>query len=153
MKAFRKGCVLLNQGYEKIGQEILAAARNELYLNLPYLDAALCALAAWGWLYNPRSVGLYHSLPITRKGLFVTNFLSGMAMMLIPYDVTGGLAVLVTAAVGGVEPVGLLVTTLGVLGESFFYFAAATLIAFLTGNPFAFAAFHFIFHFLAAGAE
>ena len=45
MKAFRKGCVLLNQGYEKIGQEILAAARNELYLNLPYLDAALCALA------------------------------------------------------------------------------------------------------------
>ncbi len=36
---------MLNQGYEKIGQEILAAARNELYLNLPYLDAALCALA------------------------------------------------------------------------------------------------------------
>ena len=29
---------------------------------------ALCALASWGWLYNPRSVGLYHSLPITRKG-------------------------------------------------------------------------------------
>ena len=35
----------MNQGYEKIGQEILSAARNELYLNLPYLDAALCALA------------------------------------------------------------------------------------------------------------
>lgn len=27
-----------------IGQEILSAARNELYLHLPYLDAALCAL-------------------------------------------------------------------------------------------------------------
>ena len=36
---------MVNQGYEKIGQEILSAARNELYLNLPYLDAALCALA------------------------------------------------------------------------------------------------------------
>ena len=35
----------MEQGYEKIGQEILTAARNELYLNLPYLDAALCALA------------------------------------------------------------------------------------------------------------
>lgn len=35
----------MERGYEKIGQEILAAARNELYLNLPYLDAALCALA------------------------------------------------------------------------------------------------------------
>ena len=28
----------------EIGQDILFAARNELYMNLPYLDAALCAL-------------------------------------------------------------------------------------------------------------
>ena len=28
-----------------IGQEILFAARNELYMNLPYLDVALCSLA------------------------------------------------------------------------------------------------------------
>ena len=27
-----------------IGQEILFTARNELYMNLPYLDVALCAL-------------------------------------------------------------------------------------------------------------
>lgn len=31
--------------FAAIGQEILFAARNELYLNLPYLDTALCALA------------------------------------------------------------------------------------------------------------
>ena len=31
--------------WEQIGLEILQASRNELYLNLPYLDAALCALA------------------------------------------------------------------------------------------------------------
>ena len=29
---------------DAIGQEILCAARNELYLNLPYPDAVLCAL-------------------------------------------------------------------------------------------------------------
>lgn len=29
----------------EIGQEILLSARNELYLNLPYLDAALCGLS------------------------------------------------------------------------------------------------------------
>ena len=33
------------KGFAEIGQEILFAARNELYLNLPYLDVALCALA------------------------------------------------------------------------------------------------------------
>ncbi len=115
--------------------------------------AALCALAVWGWLYNARSVGLYHSLPITRKGLFATSFLSGTAMMLIPYAVTGGICVLVSLAAGLFEPVGLLVTILGVLGDTFFYFAAATLVVFVTGNPFAFAAFYFVFHFLAAFAE
>lgn len=120
---------------------------------LSLLYAALCALAAWGWLYNPRSVGMYHSLPITRKGLFVTSFLSGFSMMLLPYAVTGALAVLITAAVGGLEPVGLAVTILSVLGQSFFFYASATLVVFITGNPFAFAAFYFLFHFLAAGAE
>ncbi|MBP1578339.1 MAG: hypothetical protein J6C75_07645, partial [Oscillospiraceae bacterium] len=29
---------------DSIGLEILFAARNELYMNLPYLDVALCAL-------------------------------------------------------------------------------------------------------------
>ena len=120
---------------------------------LSLLYAVLCALAAWGWLYNPRSVGMMHALPVTRKGLFVTGTLSGLAMMLIPYAVTGALTVAVTAGVGGLEPVGLAVTVLCVLGESFFFYASATLIVFVTGNPFAFTAFYFIFHFLAAGAE
>lgn len=120
---------------------------------LSLLYAPLCALAAWGWLYNPRSVGLYHSLPITRKGLFVTDFLSGLAMMLIPYAVTGALTVAITAALRGVDPVGLGVTILAVAGMSFFYFASATAVAFITGNPFAFAGFYFIFHFIAAGLE
>ena len=30
--------------FSAIGQEILFTARNELYMNLPYLDVALCAL-------------------------------------------------------------------------------------------------------------
>lgn len=120
---------------------------------LSLLYAPLCALAAWGWLYNPRSVGLYHSLPITRKGLFVTDFLSGLAMMLIPYAVTGTLCVAVSAVIGGLDPVGLGVTILCVLGMSFFFFASATAVVFVTGNPFAFAGFYFIFHFIAAGME
>ena len=117
------------------------------------LYAVLCALAVWGWLYNSKNVGMYHALPVTRKGLFITDFLSGMAMMLIPYAVTGALCVAVSALVRGIDPAGLAVTVLCVLGESLFFFASATLIVFLTGNPFAFAAFYFLFHFFAAGAE
>ena len=111
--------------------------------------AVLCALAVWNYLYNPRSVGLMHTLPITRKGLFLTNFLSGMTMMFIPYVVTGGLMVLISVFFGFFEPVGVLVTILCVAAESFFYFATATAVAFVTGNVFAMPILYFIFHFLS----
>lgn len=113
------------------------------------LYAILCAMMVWSYLYNARSVGLLHTLPIRREGLFWTNFLSGMAMMLIPYAVTGALCVLISLAYGGFEPVGLAVTVLGVLGESFFYFASATFAAFVTGNLFALPAVYFLLHFLS----
>ena len=116
---------------------------------LSLLYAILCAMTVWSYLYNARSVGLMHTLPITRRGLFVTNFLSGMAMMVLPYAVTGALCILISLAYGSFEPVSLLVTILGVLGESFFYFASATFVAFMVGNTFALPAVYFLLHFLA----
>lgn len=116
---------------------------------LSLLYAILCAMLVWSYLYNARSVGLMHTLPITRTGLFVTNFLSGMAMMLIPYAVTGLLCILISLAYGGFDAVSLLVTILCVLGESFFYFASATFVAFMVGNVFALPAVYFLLHFLA----
>ena len=112
--------------------------------------AVLCAMAVWNYLYSARSVGLMHTLPIRREGIFLTNFLSGLAMMLIPYAVTGLLTVLISLAYGCFDPAGLAVTVLAVLGESFFYFASATLVAFVTGNIFALPALYFLLHFLAA---
>lgn len=44
----------------------------------------------------------------------------------------------------------MLVTILGVLGESFFYFSSATLAAFITGNIFAMPALYLLLHFLEA---
>ena len=132
--------------------EATQAYYNVVVYGLPIISliyAILCAMLVWSYLYNSRSVGLMHTLPITRRGVFVTNFLSGMAMMTIPYAVTGALCVLISIACGGFEPVGLLVTILSVLGESFFYFATATFVAFMVGNVFALPALYFLLHFLA----
>ncbi len=111
--------------------------------------AILCAMVVWSYLYNHRSVSLMHTLPIRRSGLFVTNFLSGMAMMIIPYVFVGGLCVLISLLYGVFDLVPLLVTVAGVLLESFFYFSTATLAAFITGNVFALPALYFLLHFLA----
>ena len=117
------------------------------------LYAVVCALAVWSYLYNARSVGLMHTLPLSRRGLFVTNVLSGLAMLLIPFAVTGALCVVVTAMAGSIAPAALAVTILCVLGECLFYFASATLVAFVTGHGVAMAALYFVFHFLAVGVE
>ena len=111
--------------------------------------AVLCAVAVWSYLYNPRSVGLMHTLPIRREGLFITNFLSGMAMMLIPYVITGAVTILSTLLCGCFDVLGILAAIGAVLAESFFYFATATVVAFVTGNVFALPVLYFIFHFLA----
>lgn len=111
--------------------------------------AILCAMAVWSYLYNARSVGMMHTLPIRREGLFVTNVLSGLTMMAIPYTVTGVLTVLVTMLFGGFEPVGVLVTVLGVMGESLFFFGLATFCAFVVGNVFMLPALYGLLNFIA----
>lgn len=111
--------------------------------------AVLCALAVWGYLFGSRSVGMLHSMPITRKGLFLTNALSGLVMTLIPWAVCGVFFLVVSLVFGLFDPAGLGVAVLSVLGLSLFYFASATLCAFLTGNVFAMPAFYFVLHFIA----
>ena len=111
--------------------------------------AILCAMAVWNYLYNARNVGMMHTLPIRREGLFVTNVLSGLTMMAIPYAVTGVLLVLVTMLFGGFEPVGVLVTVLGVMGESLFFFGLATFCAFIVGNVFMLPALYGLLNFIA----
>ena len=142
----------LSRGYEVETLEMTEMYYEVVTYGLPLVSlfyAVLCALAVWNYLYNPRSVGLMHTLPITRRGLFLTNFLSGMAMMLIPYVITGVLMVLLSLVYGFFEPLGVLVTIVCVIAESVFYFATATTVAFVTGNVFAMPILYFIFHFLA----
>ena len=132
--------------------ETTQAYYNVLSYGVPVISivyAVLCAMAVWNYLYNARSVGLMHTLPIRREGLFVTNVLSGLVMMAIPYAVTGVLIVLASFLYGGFEPVGVLVTILGVAGESIFFFGLATFCAFIVGNVFMLPALYGLLNFLA----
>ena len=153
--------VALTQLLRYNGQDLRPLEVTEIYYHIvtyavPIISliyAVLVAAAVWSYLYNSRSVGFMHTLPMDRKGLFATGILSGMVMMLIPYVVTGGLAILVFLFFGAFDPVGTLVTILGVLGHSLFYFASATAVAFVTGNLFALPVLYFIFHFLVVGLD
>lgn len=147
---------LLGSGNHNYALEFTGIYYNVVSYAVPIISlcyAILVALAMWSYLFNNRSTGLMHTLPIRREGLFLTNFLSGMTMMLVPYVLTGALCVIISLCYGFFEPVGVLLTILCVIGESLFYFSSATLVAFITGNIFALPVLYFIFHFLAAGMD
>ena len=135
--------------------QLAAQLHNHVYaamtgsLVLAVLAGAVIPMAVYAYLMTPRAVGLMHTLPIRREGLFVTNVLSGLVMMAIPYAVTGVLIVLVSLLYGGFEPVGVLVTILGVAGESIFFFGLATFCALIVGNVFMLPALYGLLNFLA----
>ena len=111
--------------------------------------AILCVMAVWGYLYNARSVGLMHTLPVDRTCLFVTNTLAAMAMQLIPFAVTGGLLCLVALGWGFFDLIAVVNTVLTVLFCTLLFTGIATLCAMLTGHAFVLPVFYLLANFLA----
>lgn len=115
--------------------------------------AILVAMVVWSYLYNARSVGMMHTLPIDRTGLFVTNALSGLTMLLIPYAAVGALVCLLALAFGFMDLLAVAATVVAVLLMTVLFFGMATLCAMATGNVFALPAFYLIVNFLAPALD
>jgi len=111
--------------------------------------AILCVMAVWGYLYNARSVGLMHTLPVDRTCLFVTNSLAGLTMVLIPYAVVGALVSIIALGWGFFDLIAVLNTVLVVLFCTLLFFGMGTFCAMLTGHAFVLPAFYLLANFLA----
>lgn len=109
--------------------------------------AILVAMFVWNYLNNARSVGFMHSLAIDRTGLFVTNTLSGLAMLLIPYVIVGGLMCVIAVCCGAMDVGAVLLTIAAVILENLLFFGMATLCAAVTGNVIATAVYYVILNF------
>ena len=129
----------------------LAATKVSPAISFAY--AILCAMMVWSYLFSPRSVGLIHALPIDRTCLFLTNALSGLAMMLIPYVITGGLVCLIALGWGFLHIGAALETAAIVILVSLIFFGMATFCAMITGNIFAMPAFYLLLNFVFPALE
>ncbi len=47
-----------------------------------------CAAAVFSYLINARANNFIHALPVRREGLFLTNYVSGLCLFLIPHGIT-----------------------------------------------------------------
>ncbi|MBR3705181.1 MAG: hypothetical protein IKM11_06825 [Oscillospiraceae bacterium] len=115
--------------------------------------AILVAMFVWSYLHNARSVGMLHSLAIDRTGLFVTNTLSGLAMLLIPYVIVGGLMCVIATCCGAMHIGAVLTTIAAVILENLLFFGMATLCTMVTGSVIATAVYYAILNFIAPALD
>jgi len=107
-----------------------------------------CAMAVFSYLYNSRSTGFYHSLPMRREGLFLTNYLSGASFFLVPILAVALLTGAVECITCGFELSSLFVWTWNQCFSTLFFYSFAVFCAMFTGHILALPIFYAILNFL-----
>ncbi|NLH01250.1 MAG: hypothetical protein GX488_05020 [Clostridiales bacterium] len=132
------GLRVLNQGI--YGGAIMSA-----------IFSILIAMAAFGYLYNARSVSMMCSLPIKREGVFVSVFSAGLAGMFAVNIIIFLITMAVEGAYGASTfgPSYLYQWLAMVCMMNLFFFGFATFCASLTGNIFVLPAVYVILNFTA----
>ena len=128
---------------------LLDGSRN-MALVLAFLFGILCAMAVFSYLYSARSVGMLHALPMRREGLFLTNYLSGLAFLWVPNFAVFLLALAAEALNGTVVFSSLFTWLVVTCLLCLFFYSFAVFCAMFTGHILALPAFYFILNFLAA---
>lgn len=119
----------------------------------PFVSAfvgLIAAMAVFSYLFNNKATNTLHGLPIRREGLFLTNYLSGLALMYIPLVVNFVLALIAHGMMGGLHLPTLLTWFLAQVAALLFFYSFAVFCAMFTGHILALPIFYGILNFLAS---
>ena len=113
----------------------------------------VAAMAVFGYLYNNRSAAMMHLLPLRREDLFITQYLAGASMFLLPHLVSAGLGALsvvffTSGDLTGKALTALLIWLLAQSGTGLFFFSFAVFCAMFTGHALALPVFYGILNCL-----
>lgn len=124
---------------------------------MPFVFGGICALTVFSYLYSQRSAVMFHSLPVSRDGLFVTNYLAGLSFMIIPNIIIYLLTALTTYSQHGVsmqEVMTALNTWLAVTSiNCLFFYSLAVLLGMIVGSWFILPVIYLILNFTATVIE
>ncbi|MGI5978817.1 MAG: hypothetical protein ACOX66_04890 [Oscillospiraceae bacterium] len=114
----------------------------------------LFAMAAYSYLYNPRSVSAICALPMRRQDVFRTQMLSGISLMLL-INVAVALIMLAVGSIYGAKAGFEAVYVFQWLGivclQNLFFYGFATMCASFTGNIFVLPLVYFVLNFAVWG--
>lgn len=104
--------------------------------------AIICAVCLFSYLYKSSSANMMHAFPLRRSTLFVSSYLAGLFMMLVPTAVALLLMFLVCASHQVIWVSLMSQLAIGVLFSSLFFFSLASLCCMISGTIFAAVAFY-----------
>lgn len=116
-----------------------------------FVFAMAAGLLVFSYLYVPRNANMIHALPVDRRELFVTNYLSGLSFLIVPQLLSFVLTLLVSLASGITHIQYLMTGLLLSVGEAFFAYSLAVLVAMFTGQMIAMPVFFFVINYLYVG--
>ena len=111
----------------------------------------VAAMAVFSYLYQAKSAGMLHALPVRREGLFLTNYLSGLSFMVLPTLAVFVLTLLCELARGAVDATALGAWLLAQVLNTLFFYSFAVFCAMFTGHILALPVFYGILNGLALG--
>ena len=98
------------------------------------LAGVLFAMALFSYLTMPRAVGMFHSFPIRRQGLFFTNYLTGLLVAVVVQVVAAVLEAVVLLSAGAMDGAAWLGALACGLGQMLFFYSFGVLCAVFTGQ-------------------
>lgn len=141
----------MEEFYDKFYKDSVASLYSELGGSIipvvTFIYAVLVAMGIWNYMYTASSAGFFHSVPMTRLGLFFTNCMSGLAVMLIPYIPAGIVSTVVTASLKAYNGKATLLLIAEIVLLNVFFFSFATLTAHITANITALPLLYLFFNF------
>ncbi len=107
------------------------------------------ALLIFNYLFKERPANMFHALPVSRTGLFVSHLLAGLTLLLIPVLINEGAAIL--AGLGMGSPLQLMLAKLlaGYALITIVFFSIAVFCCMLSAHLFMAPVLYAIFHLLS----
>ena len=111
----------------------------------------ILAMALLSYLYSARSVGMYHSLPIRRSGLYLSNYCSGLLLIAVPNAVIAVITAVVTLMGNAFCPGMILAWFLALSAMELFFYSFAVFCGMFTGQILALPVFYGILNGICLG--
>jgi len=123
---------------------------------MTFIFSCFAALAVFSYLYNLRSAVMYHSLPVKREAIFLSNYAAGLSFMIVPNIIIYVMTLLVIMFGHGLN--GDVITALNMWFAStammcVFFYSFAVMLGMIVGTWFMMPVLYGILNFTAVVIE